>query len=1149
MTSPNQIVVGSVAVEVTASARGFARSLRREVDESFRGIGAQMRRHLSDQLARDPIRVPVEPDIDRDAVARSTAGAGRPIRLPVETDDTSAAVAGRQASAIATRAAGPIRLRVDIDRAALGRALSMLGGVARVATLAAGGLAAIGAIGSGVSAALAGIAAAGAGLIPILGQIIGVAVAAAGALAALPGAFAIAGASIGTLIIGSSGLGAAFKEVGQAAGGGGGAVTDFARQVERAARQVELAERAIPRALRGIADAERRLALAQRDAVEAQEAVNRARRDAVENLEDLELSLAAARLDEEAAVLAVADAERDLINARRTRDDREIVRADLAYRQSLQTLDEVRDRLGDVGEEHAEAAEAGVEGSEQVQDALRAQEESTFRLADAEQDLADAHTALADAQYDLAQAQRDLADAQNASAASGGGAASAMSKLAPAAQELVRTLLRLKVAWDALALDVQQALWVGIAAEIEALAERQLPVLRDGFVGIAEVLNGAMRDGLRTLATDASAVRLAEIFESARTALAGLASAIQPVIRALLDVSSVGADVIADLSGGLGDVISRLAGDLSQAAESGRLREIILDGVDAVLLLGSALGDVVGILRGVFAAAGSAGGGIFGFLDNLNRLVNSIAGQEALTRFFAELGRIGDALMPVLLALGRGLGVVADAIGDIAVQTAPFLADFLGLLAEALASLAPGFIALGPSVVALGRALLPLGTILADLVVGLAPGVTAFLEGLGAGLGGLAPAALVVGRALGALLEAAAPLVEILGTALAAALTVVASILEAASRGPVPALIRAFAELYTTWASQIIPVVIRLGQRLLPILAQVGERVVAAFTPLIPVIARVAEQVAGQLLTALPRLVEAFSALVEPMAMIADDLAVALVEILAELIPQLPMLVDLGIQLAFALLDVVRAFLPLLPSAVEFLGLVLRFVTPSVLAALILLVRGAATGLRIMAGAVRGILGPIQSAIGFVTRLRDAVRDRINSAVQFFRDLPGRILRALGNMGNLLWRAGWDVISGLTRGIRDALPNVTQVARNIGSSVLNAAKSALGISSPSRVFRDEVGREIPAGIAVGIAAGAGVAERAVADLDLVGQFANRSDPLRGFGGDLAFAATAAPQPGAVLDWAPGASGDPLLDALKAIIRVRRFGDPTFAFAS
>ncbi|MFY7069580.1 phage tail protein [Nocardiopsis changdeensis] len=66
---------------------------------------------------------------------------------------------------------------------------------------------------------------------------------------------------------------------------------------------------------------------------------------------------------------------------------------------------------------------------------------------------------------------------------------------------------------------------------------------------------------------------------------------------------------------------------------------------------------------------------------------------------------------------------------------------------------------------------------------------------------------------------------------------------------------------------------------------------------------------------------------------------------------------------------------------------------------------------------------------------------------------------------------GRDMIQGVINGVTGAAGRLYSKLRGIASSALESAKEALGISSPSRVMRDQVGRWIPEGIAAGLQLG------------------------------------------------------------------------------
>jgi hypothetical protein len=181
------------------------------------------------------------------------------------------------------------------------------------------------------------------------------AIVAAGAVALLPAALA---GAVGTAIAAKvvfGGLGEAWKQTGAAAAAGGGATVDIAHKVQMAQRSVR--------------DATQALADAQRDALSAQDALTRAREDEAERLSDLSRTVAGARLDERQAILAVEAAKRRMAQSRGTGDSLEIRQAQLAYEQSKLTLEEVKDRVGDLAKEQQRANEKGVEGSDAVQSA------------------------------------------------------------------------------------------------------------------------------------------------------------------------------------------------------------------------------------------------------------------------------------------------------------------------------------------------------------------------------------------------------------------------------------------------------------------------------------------------------------------------------------------------------------------------------------------------------------------------------------------------------------------------------------------------------------------------------------------------------------------------------------------------------------
>ena len=69
---------------------------------------------------------------------------------------------------------------------------------------------------------------------------------------------------------------------------------------------------------------------------------------------------------------------------------------------------------------------------------------------------------------------------------------------------------------------------------------------------------------------------------------------------------------------------------------------------------------------------------------------------------------------------------------------------------------------------------------------------------------------------------------------------------------------------------------------------------------------------------------------------------------------------------------------------------------------------------------------------------------------------------------NAAYGAGMSIGEGLTAGIYAMAGSVANAAASIAYGAVSAARSALSINSPSKVFRDKIGRAIPEGWALGI---------------------------------------------------------------------------------
>ena len=114
--------------------------------------------------------------------------------------------------------------------------------------------------------------------------------------------------------------------------------------------------------------------------------------------------------------------------------------------------------------------------------------------------------------------------------------------------------------------------------------------------------------------------------------------------------------------------------------------------------------------------------------------------------------------------------------------------------------------------------------------------------------------------------------------------------------------------------------------------------------------------------------------------------------------------------------------------------------------------------------------------------MRSNVSRGVNDVVSWFRGLPGQIMGAVSGLASMLVSVGSQMMSGLINGITGAAGGVVGAIVSAVTSAINAAKSTLGIASPSKVFRFEIGEMVGKGFALGILDQVGAAQKAMRDL-------------------------------------------------------------------
>jgi hypothetical protein len=204
--------------------------------------------------------------------------------------------------------------------------------------------------------------------------------------------------------------------------------------------------------------------------------------------------------------------------------------------------------------------------------------------------------------------------------------------------------------------------------------------------------------------------------------------------------------------------------------------------------------------------------------------------------------------------------------------------------------------------------------------------------------------------------------------------------------------------------------------------------------------------------TAIPTLIpQVVNVVVEIAKMLSDtttlqtilDAAVAIIQSLVEYILA-PGTIEMLLQAVIGIIDGLVAFLqknlsPLLSAAIDIImSLVYYILTPENLA---MLVEAAVQIVVAIAGALVGSVGELLKAGG----------ELISKLIDKFKKTDWKQL-------------GKAVMDGMKKGMENAWKNLKEWFSGLFKDIIGVAKKILGIKSPSRVFRDQIGKQMVLGL-------------------------------------------------------------------------------------
>ena len=506
----------------------------------------------------------------------------------------------------------------------------------------------------------------------------------------------------------------------------------------------------------------------------------------------------------------------------------------------------------------------------------------------------------------------------------------------------------------------------------------------------------------------------------------------------------------------------------------------------------TALSGVAPVIKAFGAALKTAGvGNILAFGGAVAIAAVGIgAGVAIIAAGFALLATQSKGISEIIGAVGQAFSAFATAIIGAFAQAIVTVAGVLPTVTSALAGLSPLVVAVGQAIAAASPFVTALGEAFTSIISVLPPVITALSEGVAAIISALTPIVEIVGNVFTNIAQIVADAIVKIVQALAPFMPAVSEMVQALA--PV---LQSIVEAFTTLVSQISPIIDSianlfksLGESIKTVLdgaKGVIESFGGAVRNILDGISGIFDAIGNAALNA----GKGFKLMAEGVVMITKtnlgDMAASLAAVATGIgaiaangagiatagngmkaLGQGMAMVQAYSAGASASLVSVSAVLPALASGFSALA-------PIVASAMARAVTSVQSGMTlivtvIVSSAARMTAAGQQAGQGVSRGVTNGIRSGVGQATSAMNTLILSVQR-VGNIGarNMV-NIGTQIGNGLARGMIAALPAVTSAANALVDQAERAAKARADINSPSRLFRDQVGRYIAQGIAVGI---------------------------------------------------------------------------------
>ncbi|MGE6552911.1 hypothetical protein ACQKFK_29405 [Bacillus mycoides] len=546
--------------------------------------------------------------------------------------------------------------------------------------------------------------------------------------------------------------------------------------------------------------------------------------------------------------------------------------------------------------------------------------------------------------------------------------------------------------------------------------------------------------------------------EGFKNSITGVISGVQSFIEVLSSLSKYLFYTAVD-GDYLNDWITHLPKGFQDAAEIiglavSKIREACLHLFDAVKAVFSGDFSQIGEIFKTIGPtiAGAIVGGIPGVLISVSRYLPAIAEYlnansgiilEAITNIFTNIANFVTTVLPQFLQTGSQIisslvngfmtaaPIILEAIVGIINTISQTIATYLPMIVQTgiqiIQTLITGIVQVLPSIIETGlQLIMTLINAILSMIPQLIPIAVQIIQTIINGIMSFLPQLIEMGINL--LVSLITGITQALPMIALAIITVVTTLIEAITAN--------------------LPMIIEAGVK---VLTSLIDGIIKMLPQLIDLAINLITKVADTLLANLPKIIES-----------GIKILMAIIDGIVQVLPQL---INAALDLIFKIASTLIANLPkILEAGVKILLMLIAGIVkviPELIAAALKLIITLAGELiknlpKILEAGVQLIWALIKGIVSMVGKLGSTI----------VTDIVPKIVDTLKKID--LFKIGKDIISGLIDGLGSMAGKVLNKVKSIGNDILDGFTSFFDIHSPSRKMRDQVGKQIGAGLAVGM---------------------------------------------------------------------------------